>query len=386
MTGQTIEQERVATDLPLPANNVPATTNGHARRHAVERADTVGVNLLSVLSRLTEKLDPSLDIDKLKSMLEVSKELMAERARLAFLRDRALMREELPTVDADGVIMMKGSTIKARNFYAEQDSIVEACAPVMGKYGFTHDYSFWQDEKSGMDRVWVTVTLAHEEGHTVTSQPMAWPIMRTDSMNAAQQIATSISYGVRYGFKAVVPYVSHAPLTKEEFERRRVADQRNPPGRAIAKGDDTDGQASSEAPGFERPRTITDAQRKELVAELDRTGIDKLKVLEKYQIADMSKFPADKFKTMMDWLKTRVPATTGMIPAEKVDPHVAWENKVLAFLGSRDLDEDKLMTFNSETCEPMEGVVSDERWQRVSLAFGKRYAEITQKGRRVAQR
>ena len=134
---------------------------------------------------------PDSDVTKLKALLDMQMEVMHEEQRQAYLRDFSMMQAELPA------IRKEGETQQSK--YAKLEHILEACKPVLAKYGFS--ISFIPQTSEGF--MTIKAILQHNQGHT-ESKESTLPFDSYGNKNAVQAIGSAQSYGMRYAAVALL--------------------------------------------------------------------------------------------------------------------------------------------------------------------------------------
>lgn len=144
--------------------------------------------MVAMIERLATNKD--VDVEKLRSILDMQKGILAYNAEAAFNAAFAQMQAKLPTVVERGV-GDKGMR------YARLEDINEAVRPILGEFGFSMSHrTEWPDAKT----VKVIGILTHREGHSRTSEFQA-SADQTGSKNAIQALGSSVHYGRRYTTK-----------------------------------------------------------------------------------------------------------------------------------------------------------------------------------------
>ncbi len=184
-------------------------------------------------------LQHNASVDNLERILQMQREIKAERAREAF-------HKALATFQANCPIITKSSTAGSGNYsykYASLDHIVSQTRDLISQNGFSYTF----DTKKTDTALITYCHVKHIEGHSETSQ-FEIAIDTGAKMNISQKDGAASSYGKRYAFCN-----AFGILTGEE---------------------DTDAQTPSEVEEkkeVEEPM-ITDFQRKKIFALLPAKG------------------------------------------------------------------------------------------------------------------
>ncbi len=210
------------------------------------------------LMRLIERatLDPSFDVAKLEKLLDVKERWEATEARRAFVVAKADFSAEAPKLLKNkhvGYDLKTGG--RTEYDHATLDSIADALAPILGKFGLTYRWETGQAENA----IKVTCILTHVMGHseTVTLQAPPDP---SGGKNNIQAVGSTVSYLQRYTLLAIT-------------------------GQATADQDDDGAYV-----GF-----ITGDQKDELIELMKGTGADTAKFLAYLNIPTIDQLPGRRF-------------------------------------------------------------------------------------------
>lgn len=225
----------------------------------------VANSMLGIIARAAA--DKNVDVEKMRALLEIQKEIRHEEARLEFIRSFIAASSEMPAVNKDGRIIIKDKSgrIMQRTLFATFENLHEKCNPILLKHGF----SFWTEpDISGPDSMSIIMRghLDHVAGYG-TACVIALPSDPTGSKNALQGIGSSLSYGRRYCLINLLNIRSEA---REDRDRDGDPNAR--------RHDEPEEKASVEQ---------IEALRKAIA---DCGATEKM-VLEKYGADDMEKFP-----------------------------------------------------------------------------------------------
>lgn len=156
---------------------------------------TESQNVLAGIMRAVA--DPAVDATKLHSLLDFQERLMATHARQAFNRDFLAMQDKLPNIPERGEIKISANAKGQK--YALFEDIQDAIKPVLQQFGFSISYRTSNEGES----VLATTILKHRDGHEELTT-IALPKDKSGSKNETQAIGSSISYGFRYGTRAIL--------------------------------------------------------------------------------------------------------------------------------------------------------------------------------------
>lgn len=171
---------------------VPAGTTDRLPMQAENGADG---NLLTALARAAA--DPQTDVEKMRQLLDMYREIKGDNARQQFAADLAQMLPDLPSIGERG-------NAAGRYTYALWEDINEKVKPILSRYGFALTFRTQTDEKT----ITVTGVLTHKGGHREETT-ITLPSDPSGNKNAVQAVASSVSYGKRYTAGALLNLTSH---------------------------------------------------------------------------------------------------------------------------------------------------------------------------------
>jgi ERF superfamily len=175
----------------------------------------------------------TVDAAKLRELLDMQKEIIAEEARIAFTRAQVAMK--MPTINKDGQIVAEGvskRTGKAysqRTRYATLEGLLEVIAPILADHGFV----FWSEPELSEDQTRMVVVghLDHEDGHGKTCRILL-PPDPSGSKNPVQGIGSALTYGRRYCLLNLCNIISRAKEDRDTDGRAPVVVDLISPGQA----------------------------------------------------------------------------------------------------------------------------------------------------------
>lgn len=146
-------------------------------------------DMLGLIERLACR--PDFDVAKLEKLIEMKERVDAHNAKAAFDAAFSQMQPELPEIDENGRIMVKGVL---RSTYAKYEDIKKAVAPILKQYGFAIRHKTqWPNEK----KIRVVGILSHAQGHREESEFEA-EADHSDYRTDIQSQGSTVSYGRRY--------------------------------------------------------------------------------------------------------------------------------------------------------------------------------------------
>lgn len=220
-------------------------------------------SLLQVIAKAA--VDEKVDADKLHRLIDAQERIMAFNARAAFNSDFAAMQPELPVIETNGEILLKGQRPGEGQKYAKFEDIQDAIRPVLANHGFAISFRNGYEGEN----VLITTILTHRNGHTEQTT-MLLPRDMSGSKNQTQAVGSSLSYGYRYGVRALL--------------NLRYA------------GEDDDGKAAHQ-------KTITPVQREALVKLLGGPGERVGAFCKHYGLNTLDELAAESFDTAVAQIK-----------------------------------------------------------------------------------
>ena len=201
------------------------------------------VNLIADLAR-----DPAVDVEKLRALIALQREVMAEQARIAF--DAAMADAQAEMVP----VLRSATNAHTKSRYARLEDIDNAIRPLITRHGFSLTFD---NPDQTVDGIVVTCAVAHRDGH-VRSYKIAGARDDKGAQGNAnktpiQAIGSTISYLRRY----LTCMIFNVALTN----------------------DDTDGNEIS---------PITARQARDLEVLLTETGADRAKFLAFLRVDDLA--------------------------------------------------------------------------------------------------
>jgi hypothetical protein len=148
----------------------------------------VPANESTALASVVEALanNPNVDVDKLRQIIDLQRQMRADLARESFNQSFAAMQREMP------VVIERARTNNGT--YATLEDIVETVRPILSKHGFSLSHRTDWPEKG---IVKITGILAHAAGHERTSEFLSGADS-SGNKNAIQGLGSAMSYGRRY--------------------------------------------------------------------------------------------------------------------------------------------------------------------------------------------
>ena len=221
--------------------------------------------------------DTDVQPEKMRALLDMQKEIMAEEAKIAFTHDFLAMQDKLPTINALGRIEIREKVggqrtgpVQQSTPYATYNEIWKTVKPILKAHGFGLTHS---NLESPDGRVIVRTTLMHKGGHRIESTTPL-PLETSGNKNNVQGYGSSTSYAKRYNTSELLNLISEAP------------EDRN-----------TDGVT-----------VITQGQLEELIIRADEAGVDKRRFCEHFNVPSMKDLPAARLAEANDLIRKKAEA------------------------------------------------------------------------------
>ncbi len=235
----------------------------------VEESAPLAGSLLNFVARAMT--DPSIDADKLRMLLTMQRDIVADDARLQFNRAMSSAQGEMVPVVRDA------TNDQTRSRYARLETIDAALRPIYTRHGFCLEFN---SEAIDGPNERIVCEVSHSAGHTKRFQLEAAP----DTMGpqgkanktALHGLGSTVSYLRRY-------------LTCMIFN--------------VALSDDNDGNRQRPA----EPGRLTDEQVNELWALMEATHTNEGKFLAamKLELRSITQAPARDFPRLKNALLTK---------------------------------------------------------------------------------
>lgn len=211
---------------------------------------------------------PDMDLDKLRTLIDLKRELQADEARRQF-------NEAFAAFKAEAIVIVKNTTIKDGPLkgkkHANLFDVVNAVTPGLSAHGLAISWKLTKDEKDWLE---VTCTLRHAAGHSESVSMGSGPDVGP-GRNAIQARASAKSYLERYTATAIL-------------------------GLAAADADD-DGNSAGKGDA----EVITEKQAADLKAKVEEVGANKAAFLRFFKVSEYADLPAEKLKQAIGMLEEK---------------------------------------------------------------------------------
>jgi hypothetical protein len=148
-------------------------------------------NMLQVV--MDAARNPETDPARLKEFLEIGRELQKDRARAEFNQAFAALKEDLPSIAKNGVVMNKAKTAVQFKF-ARYDDLHRTIKPILIKHGFATSFDF---SEAGDGRMTCTLILKHSGGHEETRNWTLPAAGKNEFVSNLQNAAAARSFAKR---------------------------------------------------------------------------------------------------------------------------------------------------------------------------------------------
>ena len=145
---------------------------------------------------IAQAIDNKVDVATMEKLLAMRNQLKAEQAKEAFFRSLSEFQSRCPVIRKETKVdytSKKGTHVKYS--YATLDSIISQVASILKECGFS--YTIQTKQENG--NVTAITTIHHVDGHSESSE-FQIPIDQDSYMNAAQKVASALTYAKRYSF------------------------------------------------------------------------------------------------------------------------------------------------------------------------------------------
>lgn len=217
---------------------------------------------MEVIARAAK--DPTVDVGKMRELLEMSEKMKAKQAEMAFNQAMARLQPTLPRITKHGRIVVNGAE---RSTYAKIEDIDEKIRPLYSAEGFSVS---WNTQQNGTSAK-ITGKLRHIAGHWEPYE-ITLPVDTSGSKNAVQGMGSTFQYGKRY-------------LLCGMFN-------------IITIDEDDDGQGEAAQP-------ITEHQVDQIRDMIIHTGANEKKFCEYMDVTDIPEITKGRFAMAMNALKVK---------------------------------------------------------------------------------
>lgn len=236
-----------------------------------EPQPTPATNILEIIGRAAN--NPEVDIDKMRALLDMQKEIFAHEAKMQFARAMAIVQGKVPQ------IVKKSENKQTNSMYAKLEAVCKELVPIATENGFS--MVFGTAKPSQEHWVKATCKLMHSGGHQEDFEAE----MPFDTTG----IAGKTNKTEIHGAKSAYTY-ARSMLTCLMFNVTMKDD----------KSDD-DGNAA----GHKQENLISEHEAANLLALIEETEADKKKFLEFFKVESVERLPKARLKQATEMLEKR---------------------------------------------------------------------------------
>jgi hypothetical protein len=153
--------------------------------------------LLTFIERAAR--DPQFDVNKFSILLDRQEALIRQQQLSAFNTSYAAMQGEIKAAQRSGMNPI------FRNPYAKLEDLDKAARTIYSKHGFS--IRFGAEDHPKADWIYITLTLAHDGGHSEKSR-LPGPMDMARQRTAIQAVGSTVTYLRRYLMQMVLNLVA----------------------------------------------------------------------------------------------------------------------------------------------------------------------------------
>ena len=150
------------------------------------------VDVQALIGKALEKDSP---IEVMERLMAMRQQMRAEQAEERYFAELAAFQAECPTIKKTEVVYDRKDPTKVRYRYAPLSDIIGAVRDLLKQHGFSYVITTKQEPAS----VTAVCVAHHEDGHSESTE-FSIPIDPESYMNAAQKVASALTYAKRYAF------------------------------------------------------------------------------------------------------------------------------------------------------------------------------------------
>lgn len=227
--------------------------------------------VLEIISRAAT--NPDVDIEKMRALLDMQKEIFAHEAKMQFARAMAIVQGKVPQ------IVKKSENKQTNSMYAKLEAICKELVPIASENGFSMVFGTGTPSKEH----WVKATckLMHSGGHQEDFEAE----MPFDTTGIAGKTNKTEIHGAKSAYtyaRTMLTCLMFNVTTKDDIS-------------------DDDGNAAGRQP----ETLITEHEAANLQALIEETGADKAKFLGFFKVESVTQLPKAKLKQATEMLEKR---------------------------------------------------------------------------------
>ncbi|WP_273760974.1 ERF family protein, partial [Bartonella sp. AU16XJBT] len=154
----------------------------------VEKTNECQIKPTAMELILERALENDVDLDRLKSLLELREKEIERQERQNFVRDLSAIQMEYKDIEQNAL------NTHTKSLYTTLDKYIDAIKEPLSKYHFAL-FSCIKEQSS--NSITVEMTLKHISGNEISTQG-TFPFDTTGSKNNVQAVGSTISYARRY--------------------------------------------------------------------------------------------------------------------------------------------------------------------------------------------
>ncbi len=154
----------------------------------VEKTNACETNSTAMELILERALQSDVDLDRLKSLLELREKEIERQERQNFVRDLSAMQMEYKNIEQNAL------NTHTKSIYTTLDKYIDAIKETLAKHHFA---LFSQIKEQNSNGITVEMTLKHISGNEISTQG-TFPIDGQGSKNNIQSVGSTITYARRY--------------------------------------------------------------------------------------------------------------------------------------------------------------------------------------------
>lgn len=251
----------------MSASNTDLATVGRSEIAASDQP----MSMMNFIAMALE--NPAIDASKLKALLDMQREVMADQAKVQFNQALHAAQAAIPQVEKLGLVNLirKDGTDGGKYAFARWEDMDKVLRPIMATNGFTLSFDMTQRPGDGGGAT-VTATLSHVAGHSI-QRSVSLALDAGAGRNNLQAMGSTIAYSKRY-------------LAEMLFN-------------IVRKGADDDGKLGG-------TKFITEAQAQQIEALILETKSDRPRFMEHFQLASLLNMTADAATPAFNMLLSKV--------------------------------------------------------------------------------
>lgn len=244
------------------------TAETYRSRQELAEAPAISTDsLLTAIERVAS--NPNIDIERMRELVALKRDLDSERARRAFDNAIAAAKAQIKPIIKKREVDF--TSTKGRTHYKYEDlaAVADAIDPALAEQGLSYRHRAMQEGK----KLTITCVLSHRDGHSEETSLSA-DYDESGNKNLIQGVASTATYLQRYTLKLAL---------------------------GLSAAVDDDGNKG----GAEGVEYVNDEQLAEIKRLGEEIGADKEKFLKTIMVEDVTKIPATSYPAVIALLKAK---------------------------------------------------------------------------------